>query len=205
MIRARHPEKPKLVVIGNGMAGARLVEEVLALAPDAFDVTVFGDEPYGNYNRILLSNVLNGTQDAKEVFLNPLEWYETNGVTLHAGKRVTAIDRKKKVVSADGVEEPYDVLVFATGSRPFVPPLEGELLATVGTALGAGREAALDRVALRRRLPWIAIEADAPLTLNLDGEPVEAIAFRIDCVPGRLRMHLPVDCPLRADAARVAA
>lgn len=84
-----------------------------------------------------------------------------------------------------------------------VPPLEGELLATVGTALGAGREAALERVALRRRLPWIAIEAEAPLTLNLDGEPVEATAFRIDCVPGRLRMHLPADCPLRDSTATV--
>ena len=90
MIRALHPDKPKLVVIGNGMAGARLVEDVLSLRPDLFDITVFGDEPYGNYNRILLSNVLNGSQDAKEIFLNPLAWYEENGITLHAGKRVTA-------------------------------------------------------------------------------------------------------------------
>src|SRR3954471_21901100 len=128
MIRALHPQKPKLVVIGNGMAGARLLEDVLALAPDLFDITVFGDEPYGNYNRILLSNVLNGTQDAKEIFLNPLAWYDENGVTLHAGKRVTRIDREAKVVYADGVEEPYDVLVFATGSKPFVPPVPGTTL-----------------------------------------------------------------------------
>src|SRR5262245_16753389 len=120
--------RPRLVVIGNGMAGARLVEDVVALDHDRFDVTMFGDEPYGNYNRILLSNVLNGSQDPKEIFLNPLAWYETNRVTLHAGKRVKKIDRDAKVVYADGVEEPYDVLVFATGSRPFVPPIPGTTL-----------------------------------------------------------------------------
>jgi nitrite reductase (NADH) large subunit len=116
----------RLVVIGNGMAGARLVEDILAADPEQqFDIVMFGDEPYGNYNRILLSNVLNGSQDAKEVFLNPLEWYESNNVTLHAGHRVTRIDRERKVVAADGIEEAYDVLVFATGSRPFVPPVQG--------------------------------------------------------------------------------
>ena len=89
---------------------------------------MFGDEPYGNYNRILLSNVLNGSQDAKEIFLNPLAWYEENDVTLHAGKRVTQVDRETQIVYADGVEEPYDVLVFATGSKPFVPPMPGTTL-----------------------------------------------------------------------------
>lgn len=121
----RSIQKPKLVVIGNGMAGARLLEDVLALAPDLFDVTVFGDEPYGNYNRILLSNVLNGSQDAKEIFLNPLAWYEENGITLHAGKRVTRIDRDAKCVFADGLAVEYDYLVFATGSKPFIPPIPG--------------------------------------------------------------------------------
>ena len=120
--------RPRLVVIGNGMAGARLVEDVLALDRDRFDVVMFGDEPYGNYNRILLSNVLNGSQDPKEIYLNPLSWYEENNVTLHAGKRVTRVDRERQVVYADGVEEPYDVLVFATGSKPFVPPVPGTTL-----------------------------------------------------------------------------
>ena len=93
--------RPRLVVIGNGMAGARLVEDLIAADPHhPFDVVMFGDEPYGNYNRILLSNVLNGSQDAQEIFLNPLAWYEENGVTLHAGKRVTRIDREAKVVYA---------------------------------------------------------------------------------------------------------
>ena len=85
-----------------------------------------------------------------------------------------------------------------------VPPLEGELLATFGTVMTEGKDAALDRVAIRRALPWVEITTSAPLTLNLDGEPVEATRFRIDCVPGRVRMHLPADCPLRGNAAKVA-
>lgn len=84
-----------------------------------------------------------------------------------------------------------------------VPPLEGERLATFGTAMAEGKEAALDRVAVRRALPWVEIEARQPLTLNLDGEPVEAMTFRIECMPKRLRMHLPADCPLRGNAATV--
>ena len=84
-----------------------------------------------------------------------------------------------------------------------VPPLQGELLASVGTALAAGKDAALDGVAVRRQLSWIEIEAPQTLTLNLDGEPVQAMAFRIECMPKRLRMHLPVDCPLRANPATV--
>ena len=120
-------DKQKLVVIGNGMAGARTVEEILARGGgEQFDITMFGDEPYGNYNRILLSNVLNGTQDPADIFLNPLEWYTENNVTLHAPARVTQIDRaRKEVCSDDGQVTPYDKLLIATGSRPFVPPMEG--------------------------------------------------------------------------------
>ncbi len=121
-------KKQRLVVIGNGMAGARFVEDLLAIDRDRFDIVMFGDEPYGNYNRILLSNVLNGTQDAKEIFLNSLAWYEENHIKLHAGKRVTGIDREKRVVFADGIAEPYDALVIATGSKPFVPPIHGTTL-----------------------------------------------------------------------------
>jgi nitrite reductase (NADH) large subunit len=129
MMRPPSTHRPRLVIIGNGMAGARLAEDVIANDPNRhFDIVMFGDEPYGNYNRILLSNVLNGSQDAKEIFLNPLSWYGENGVTLHAGKRVTAIDRAAQTVSADGLTVPYDVLVFATGSRPFVPPIAGTSL-----------------------------------------------------------------------------
>ncbi|GAC1631993.1 MAG: NADPH-nitrite reductase [Ktedonobacteraceae bacterium] len=118
-------QKQRLVVVGNGMAGARFVEEVLdRQGRNLFDIVVFGDEPYGNYNRILLSSVLAGTHDPKDIFINPLNWYTENGVKLHAGARVSTIDRQAKVVYADNIAEPYDKLVIATGSSPFVPPME---------------------------------------------------------------------------------
>jgi nitrite reductase (NADH) large subunit len=119
--------KQRLVVVGNGMAGARAVEEVLARGGgDRFDIVMFGDEPYGNYNRILLSNILSGAQDASEIFINPLDWYGQNAVKLHAGSRVEEIDRAAKLVSsANGVREHYDKLLIATGSRAFIPPMAG--------------------------------------------------------------------------------
>jgi nitrite reductase (NADH) large subunit len=119
--------KKKLVVIGNGMAGARAVEEVLACGgAEQFDIVMFGEEPYGNYNRILLSNILSGAQDTSEIFINPLEWYAQNGIALHAGARVSEIDRMARVVVAEnGVREHYDKLLIATGSRSFVPPMAG--------------------------------------------------------------------------------
>lgn len=119
--------KQRLVVIGNGMAGARLVEDLLARGGgDRFDIVMFGDEPYGNYNRILLSGVLGGSHNPEEIFINPLSWYEAHGVTLHAGVRAGWIDRQAKLVYAPGgVSEPYDQLVIATGSAPFVPPMDG--------------------------------------------------------------------------------
>src|SRR5687768_12546539 len=109
--------KQRLVVIGNGMAGARLLEEVIARnGRDRFDMVVFGDEPYGNYNRILLSAVLAGSHEPKDIFLNPLQWYEQNGIRLHAGVRVGSIDRKFKIAfGTEGVSARYDRLVFATG------------------------------------------------------------------------------------------
>ena len=119
--------KEKLVVIGNGMAGARTVEEILARGGgERFEITMIGDEPYGNYNRILLSNVLNGAQEASEIFLNPLAWYTDNDVALIAGVRATAIGRTTQTVAlADGSSVAYDQLIIATGSRPFVPRMEG--------------------------------------------------------------------------------
>jgi nitrite reductase (NADH) large subunit len=119
--------KERLIVIGNGMAGARFVEDLAARqGRDRFDIVVFGDEPYGNYNRILLSNVVAGVNEPKDIFLNPFEWYERHGISLRAGVRVHKIDRANKVVcAAGGIDEPYDHLVFATGSKPFVPPIDG--------------------------------------------------------------------------------
>ena len=117
----------RLVVIGNGMAGARAVEEILARGGAAqFDITMFGDEPYGNYNRIMLSHVLSGEESDADIFLNSLPWYEEHGITLHAGVRAERIDRfAKEVRSDDGRVTPYDVLIIATGSRSFMPPIDG--------------------------------------------------------------------------------
>ncbi|MEW6582923.1 MAG: nitrite reductase large subunit NirB [Actinomycetota bacterium] len=119
----------RLVVIGNGMAGARAVEEVLRRGGgDAFAVTMFGEEPYGNYNRIMLSGVLAGQEDPADIFINPLDWYAENGIDLRAGVRVARIDRAaKEVVDEDGFATPYDTLVVATGSRAFLPPIAGLL------------------------------------------------------------------------------
>ncbi|MGH9840947.1 MAG: nitrite reductase large subunit NirB [Blastocatellia bacterium] len=121
------PMKQSLVVIGNGMAGARFVEDLLARGGAAqFEIVMFGDEPYGNYNRILLSGVLSGTHQARDIFINPLAWYDENNITLHAGVRVERIDRAaKQVIGAGGVAEAYDKLVIGTGSSAFVPPMEG--------------------------------------------------------------------------------
>src|SRR5688572_7600761 len=124
MIQAR---RPTLVVVGTGMAGARVVEDLLTRAPDRFNVRMFGDEPNGTYNRVLLSGVLGGFVNPQELWTNPLEWYQSRGVVVHAGVRVQQIDPKRCLVGgANGkVVEPYDHLVLATGSRPFVPPVDG--------------------------------------------------------------------------------
>ncbi len=119
-------DKLKLVMIGNGMAGVRTLEELLRIAPDLYDITVFGAEPHPNYNRILLSPVLAGEQTLDEIVLNPLAWYARHGITLHLGQAVTKIDRIRRTVTAtDGTTAAYDRLLIATGSQPFVPPVPG--------------------------------------------------------------------------------
>ncbi|MBL8392716.1 MAG: NAD(P)/FAD-dependent oxidoreductase [Candidatus Accumulibacter sp.] len=116
----------KLVVIGNGMAGIRAVEELLKLAPDLYDIAVFGAEPHPNYNRILLSPVLSGEQTLEQIVLNPLQWYAEHGIRLHLGKTVVDVQRRQRVVIADdGTREPYDRLLIATGSNPFILPVPG--------------------------------------------------------------------------------
>jgi len=119
--------KPRLVLIGNGMAGVRALEELLKLAPDLYDITVFGAEPHPNYNRILLSPVLSGEQTLEEIVLNDWAWYHEHGITLHAGKRVAKINRAtRRVIAEDGTEAEYDRLLLATGSTPFMLPIPGK-------------------------------------------------------------------------------
>lgn len=137
--RALSRGKPRLVVIGNGMAGMRTVEELLQLAPDLYDIAVFGAEPYGNYNRILLSQLLSGEKGADEIMLNTKAWYAEHGIALHAGDPVVAIDRRRKRVrSRHGVELPYDRLLIATGSQPIMLPLPGKELPGVIGFRGIG-------------------------------------------------------------------
>ena len=122
-------QKGKLVLIGNGMAGVRTLEELLKVAREKYDITVFGAEPYGNYNRILLSPVLTGDKTIDDIMLNDEQWYIENGITLHKGKKVTNIDRKNRFVSTeDGISVDYDRLILATGSNPFIIPIPGAQL-----------------------------------------------------------------------------
>ena len=126
-------KKMKLVMVGNGMAGIRTIEELIKIAPELYDITVFGAEPHPNYNRILLSPVLAGEQTLDEIVLNSWEWYTDNHITLHAGKKVTEVDRVSRVVRAvaeDGsvVEAEYDRLLMCTGSNPFILPIPGKNL-----------------------------------------------------------------------------
>jgi len=116
----------RLVVVGNGMAGMRTVEELLKVAPLRYQITVFGAEPHVNYDRILLSPVLAGEKKIEDIVINPLSWYEENEIRLFAGDPVVSIDRSARTVTArSGRVEPYDRLLLATGSRPIVPPIPG--------------------------------------------------------------------------------
>lgn len=126
-------KKLKLVMVGNGMAGVRTLEELLKIAPDLYEITVFGAEPHPNYNRILLSPVLAGEQTLDEIILNDWSWYTDNGVNLHAGFKVSSVDRVKRVVTGVNAEgevrtAEYDRLILATGSNPFILPIPGKEL-----------------------------------------------------------------------------
>jgi nitrite reductase (NADH) large subunit len=130
----------RLVVVGNGMAGMACVEQILSYSPppaDApgdlsasrgapFQITVFGDETHVDYNRVMLSSVLAGEKGEDEIVLHPREWYARNGIDLHVGTRIVAVDADAKTVTGDdGGVTPYDVLLLATGSRAWLPPIEG--------------------------------------------------------------------------------
>ena len=119
-------EKKKLILVGNGMAGVRAIEEILNVSKDLFEITIFGKEPHPNYNRILLSKVLQGDTKVEDITLNDWDWYKDNQITLYTGETVIKVDPSKKVVMTDaGRIEPYDELILATGSLPFILPLPG--------------------------------------------------------------------------------
>ncbi len=123
--------KAKLVLIGNGMAGAKLLEELMHSCPDKYDITVFGNEPYGNYNRIMLSPLLSGEKTLEEIMILDHPWYQEHNITLHVGldKAITHINRShKSVTTQDGDVTHYDRLIIATGSKPFILPIEGKEL-----------------------------------------------------------------------------
>lgn len=117
--------KQRLVVVGNGMASGRLLEHLFEAAPDAYDVTLFGAEPRGNYNRIMLSPVLAGEETFEETIIHDRRWYAQRNIACRFGETVTRIDRERKVVLSRNGETPYDRLVIATGSAPFIIPVAG--------------------------------------------------------------------------------
>ncbi|MEN3810118.1 nitrite reductase large subunit NirB [Chromobacterium piscinae] len=152
MAELKDRARQRLVVVGNGMAGIRAVEELLALAPDLYDITVFGAEPHPNYNRILLSPVLAGEQAFGDIVLNPPEWYAERSIALHMGKRVSAIDRaRREVVAEDGAVAGYDRLLLATGSSPVMLPIPGrELDGVIGYRDIADTEYMMEAAGQRR-------------------------------------------------------
>lgn len=124
-------KKMQLVMVGNGMAGVRTLEELLKIAPDLYEITIFGAEPHPNYNRILLSPVLAGEQTLEQIVLNDWAWYAEHGITLHAGCTVTEVNRARRTVQAvrgtgETISVPYDRLILATGSNPFLLPIPGK-------------------------------------------------------------------------------
>ncbi|MPW42900.1 nitrite reductase small subunit NirD [Acinetobacter guerrae] len=119
-------EKLKLVLIGNGLAGMRCLEDLLDMAPDRYEVTVIGEEPWGNYNRIMLSPVLSGEKTIDDIMLHPHSWYSDKGIKFIAQDPAVKIDRTRKVVHTQkGERIDYDRLIIATGSKPFIPPVQG--------------------------------------------------------------------------------
>ena len=122
----------KLVIIGNGMAPGRALEKLLELKPDAYDITIFNAEPRVNYDRIMLSPVLSGEKQFDDIVIHGDAWYIKHGIMLYKGCKVVSIDREAKTITAaNGTVEPYDKLVIATGSVPFIIPVPGNKLAGV--------------------------------------------------------------------------
>jgi nitrite reductase (NADH) large subunit len=118
--------KQRLVIVGSGMASGRMLEHLCDTAPDAFDVTLFGAEPHGNYNRIMLSPVLAGEERFEEIITHDAAWYAKRSIACRFGEAITKIDRERKIVLSRNGETPYDKLVIATGSAPFILPVAGK-------------------------------------------------------------------------------
>ena len=149
----RSDPREHMVVVGNGMAGCRAVEEILKREPERFAITVFGAEPRVNYNRIMLSPVLAGDKSFDEIVINDMAWYADNEITLHSGDPVVAIDRDARTVTTrGGAVAHYDRLLLATGSTPFMIPVPGidlpgvvtfrdmdDVETMLGVAAGGGR------------------------------------------------------------------
>src|SRR5215831_18441552 len=125
-MRGEWPRRERLVVVGNGMAGMRTIEELLAGAPDRYDITIFGAEPQPGYNRILLSSALAGDRRVEDTITHSRHWHEARGIALFAGDPIVAVDRDTKTVwSAAGTCVVYDKLLLATGSKPVALPVAG--------------------------------------------------------------------------------
>ncbi|MGM4930129.1 nitrite reductase large subunit NirB [Tardiphaga sp. 619_E2_N8_5] len=134
MLDQPNAKKQKLVILGNGMAAGRVMDELFARAPDRYDVVVFGAEPRVNYDRIMLSPVLSGEKAYDDILIHTDEWYATNKVDLRRGELVVAIDRVAKTVTTQsGAVEAYDTLIIATGSKPILIPVPGAELPGVVT------------------------------------------------------------------------
>ncbi len=118
--------KKKLVMIGNGMAGLRTIEEILERDDERFDITIIGKEPYPNYNRIMLSNILQNKMSVEETIMNSYDWYDEHNIQLINNDPAIKIDRNnQKVMTESGIEVDYDQCIFATGSKAFVLPIQG--------------------------------------------------------------------------------
>lgn len=118
--------RKKLVVIGNGMAGVKCVEEIINLEPDMYEIVIYGTEPRPNYNRIMLSKVLQGEHSIQDIIINDWTWYAEHNIRLCTGETVHRIDPRTKFIETEtGKKESYDILILATGSSPFIPPIPG--------------------------------------------------------------------------------
>ncbi|CCJ74225.1 Nitrite reductase [NAD(P)H] large subunit [Cronobacter condimenti 1330] len=216
----------RLVIIGNGMAAVRLVEQLLARAPARFAITLIGDEPQPAYNRILLSPVLAGEKPAAQTQLHDESWYSRYGVTLLTGERAQAVDLIARTVTTATRTLGWDELVFATGSTPFIPPIEGSALGHVhafrtladvdailatpgptvvlgGGLLGVEAAAALARqgadVTLIHRHPWLMEQQlDAQAGALLGESLTRAVSALSPTVVSRASRQMPSRCPMAA-------